>query len=306
MEHREMKKENVAARKVSFRVLKENPIAMVGSVIILIIVLASLLVPYLDLPDPVALDLSNRLKPPSADHPFGTDNYGRDVLSRVLWGGRISLLVGILSVALSSIVGVTLGLISGYSGKFIDVIIMRITDILLSFPALLLAMAICAALGSTLWNVIIAIAVVTVPRFSRLVRGSTISVREEDFVEAARALGQRPAKIIVFHILPNVLSPILVLVTLWIPAAIITEASLSFLGLGVMPPTPTWGNMIGEGRAYLQNAPWIAMFSGIAIVLVVLGFNFVGDAVRDAFDPRLKGEREMGRGLKQGGGVEEY
>jgi len=151
-------------------------------------------------------------------------------------------------------------------------------------------MAICAAMGSSLWNVIIAISIVTVPRFSRLVRGSTLSVKEADFVEAARALGQSRAKIIFFHVLPNVFSPILVMATLWIPAAIITEASLSFLGLGIMPPTPTWGNIINEGKSYLQNAPWIS------IVLVVMAFNFVGDAVRDAFDPRLKGEREVGRG----------
>ena len=199
-------------------------------------------------------------------------------------------------MALASIIGVTVGLISGYFGKFLDVVIMRVTDILLSFPALLLAMAICAAIGSSLWNVIIAISIVSVPRLSRLVRGSTLSVKEEDFVEAARALGQKPVKIIFFHILPNILSPILVMVTLWIPAAIMTEASLSFLGLGVMPPTPTWGNIISEGKSYLQNAPWIAVFPGIAIILVVLAFNFVGDAVRDALDPRLKGEREAGRG----------
>jgi peptide/nickel transport system permease protein len=173
---------------------------------------------------------------------------------------------------------------------------MRLTDIVLSFPALLLAMAICAAMGSTLWNVIVAISLVTVPRFSRLVRGSTLSVKEADFVEAARALGQSRRKIIFKHILPNILSPILVMATLWIPAAIITEASLSFLGLGVMPPTPTWGNIISDGKSYLQNAPWISLFSGIVIVLVVMAFNFVGDAVRDAFDPRLKGEREIGRG----------
>ncbi len=290
------RKEAKRRRRIFFHFLKENPFAMVGSIVILIIVVTSLLVPYLPLQNPVALDLPNRFKPPSAEHLFGTDNYGRDVLSRVIWGGRISLLVGIFSVAIATLVGVALGLISGYFGKVADVVIMRITDVLLSFPALLLAMAICAALGSSLWNVTIAIAVVTVPRFSRLVRGSTISVKEEDFVEAARALGQRPAKIILFHILPNILSPILVMVTLWIPAAIITEASLSFLGLGVMPPTPTWGNMIGEGKSYLQNAPWIAIFSGIAIVLIVLAFNFVGDAARDAFDPRLKGEREVGRG----------
>ncbi|MDB4444173.1 ABC transporter permease [bacterium] len=288
--------EKTGTRKEFFRFMKENPFALLGSVLILIVILTSIFVPYLPTRDPVLVDLPNRLKPPSTEHLFGTDIYGRDVFSRVLWGGRISMLVGVLSVALSSLVGVVLGLISGYYGKILDIVIMRITDILLSFPALLLAMAICAALGSSLWNVIIAISIVAVPRFARLVRGSTLSVREEDFVEAARALGQKPIKIIVFHILPNVISPILVMVTLSIPAAIITEASLSFLGLGVMPPTPTWGNMISEGKMYLQNAPWIAIFSGTAIVLVVLAFNFVGDAARDAFDPRLRGEREEERG----------
>jgi peptide/nickel transport system permease protein len=281
---------------VFFGFLKENPLALFGSVVILVSIVSSGIVPLLPIQDPLYQDLPNRLKPPSADHLFGTDNYGRDVLSRLLWGGKVSLLVGIFSVAIGSFIGVILGIISGYCGKIIDALIMRITDILLSFPALLLAMAICAAIGSSLWNVIIAIAIVSVPRFSRLVRGSTLSVKEMDFVEAARALGQNPVKIIFFHILPNVFSPILVLATLWIPAAIITEASLSFLGLGVMPPTPTWGNMISEGKSYMINAPWISIFSGAAIVLVVMSFNFVGDAVRDAFDPRLKGEREVGRG----------
>lgn len=283
-------------RKTVFRFLKNNPLALFGTAVILVSVFLSVTVPFLPIQDPIYQDLPNRLKPPSLQHIFGTDNYGRDVFSRVIWGGRISLLVGIFSVAIGSLIGVTLGIISGYFRKYVDVVIMRITDILLSFPALLLAMAICAAIGSSLWNVIVAISVVTVPRFSRLVRGSTLAVKEADFVEAARALGQNPVKIIFFHVLPNVLSPILVLATLWIPAAIITEASLSFLGLGIMPPTPTWGNIISEGKSYLQNAPWISIFSGISIVLVVMAFNFVGDAVRDAFDPRLKGEREVGRG----------
>jgi peptide/nickel transport system permease protein len=275
---------------------KNNPLPFFGTVVIFISVFLSLSVSFLPIQDPIHQDLPNRLKAPSPQHFFGTDNYGRDVFSRVIWGGRISLLVGIFSVAIGSLIGVTLGIISGYFGKYVDVVIMRITDILLAFPALLLAMAICAAIGSSLWNVIVAISIVTVPRFSRLVRGSTLAIKEVDFVEAARALGQNPVKIIFFHVLPNVLSPIIVLATLWIPAAIITEASLSFLGLGIMPPTPTWGNMISEGKSYLQYAPWISIFSGISIVLVVMAFNFVGDAVRDAFDPRLRGEREIGRG----------
>lgn len=297
MEERKLKPaKKRSLRKGIFRFLRGNPLAFLGTIVIFISVFLSLSASFLPIQDPIQQDLPNRLKAPSAQHIFGTDNYGRDVLSRVIWGGRISLLVGILSVVIGSLIGVTLGIISGYFGKYIDMLVMRITDILLSFPALLLAMAICAAIGSSLWNVVIAISIVTVPRFSRLVRGATLAIKEVDFVEAARALGQNPVKIILFHVLPNVLSPILVLATLWIPAAIITESSLSFLGLGIMPPTPTWGNIISEGKSYLQNAPWISIFSGISIVLVVMAFNFVGDAVRDAFDPRLKGEREVGRG----------
>lgn len=275
---------------------KRNPIALFGAIIIVISAFLSIAAPILPIPDPVHQDLPNRLKPPSYENLFGTDNYGRDVLSRVIWGGRVSLLVGIISVLIGSVIGIAMGIIAGYVGKYVDVIIMRITDILLSFPALLLALAICAALGSSIWNVIIAISIVTVPRFSRVVRGSTLSIKEVEFVQAAKALGQNHFKIIVRHILPNVLSPILVLATLWIPAAIITEASLSFLGLGVMPPTPTWGNIISDGKSFLQDAPWISIFSGICIVVVVMAFNFVGDALRDALDPRLKGEREIGRG----------
>ena len=296
MEEKQFRERRTGLKISVIRFLKNNPLAFFGTVVIVVSIFLSAAVPFLPIQDPIHQDLPNRLKPPSVQHPFGTDNYGRDVLSRVIWGGRISLLVGIFSVAIGSLIGITLGVISGYFRKYVDVVIMRITDILLSFPALLLAMAICAAIGSSLWNVIVAISIVTVPRFSRLVRGSTLSIKEVDFVEAARALGQSPVKIIFFHVFPNVLSPILVLATLWIPAAIITEASLSFLGLGVMPPTPTWGNIISEGKSYLQDAPWISIFSGISIVLVVMAFNFVGDAVRDAFDPRLKGEREVGRG----------
>ncbi len=279
-----------------FHFLKQNPLALFGTVVILISVLSSVLVPILPLQDPLYQDVTKRLSAPSAEHLFGTDNFGRDVLSRVIWGGRVSLLVGVLSVIIGSLIGIIMGIISGYFGRYVDVVIMRITDILLAFPALLLAMAICTAVGSSLWNVIIAISIVTIPRFSRLVRGSTLSVKEADFVEAARAVGQNKTKIIFLHILPNVFSPVMVLATLWIPAAIITEASLSFLGLGVMPPTPTWGNIVNDGKSYLQNAPWISLFSGSIIVLVVMAFNFIGDAVRDAFDPRLKGEREIGRG----------
>lgn len=279
-----------------WRFLKKNPMAFFGVVVILISVLTAILVPILPLQDPLSQDLSGRLKGPSQDHLLGTDNFGRDVFSRLLWAGRISLLVGLLSVGIGSLIGVTLGIMAGYFGKILDTLIMRFTDILLSFPALLLAMAICAAIGASLWNVVIAISIVTIPRFSRLVRGSTLSVKEMEYVEASRSLGQGSGKIIFMHILPNVLSPILVLATLWIPAAIITEASLSFLGLGVTPPTPTWGNMINEGKAFLTSAPWISMFSGLAIVLVVMAFNFLGDAIRDAVDPRLKGEREVGRG----------
>lgn len=284
-----------------WRFLTRNPLAFFGVVVIAVSVAVALLAPMLPIPDPLHQDLASRLKGPSAEHWLGTDNFGRDVLSRVIWGGRVSLFVGIISVAIGALVGVALGISSGYFGKGVDAVIMRITDILLSFPPLLLALAICAAMGSSLWNVIVAISIVSVPRFSRLARVSALSVKELEFVEAARALGQSSMKIIAFHVFPNVLSPLLVLATLWIPGAIITEASLSFLGLGVMPPTATWGNMISEGKSYVKNAPWIAMGSGLAIVLVVMAFNFVGDTVRDAFDPRLKGERDLVRNSTQGG-----
>lgn len=284
-----------------WRFLARNPLAFFGVAIIAVSVALALLAPTLPIQDPLHQDLASRLKGPNAQHWLGTDNFGRDVLSRVVWGGRVSLFVGIISVAIGALAGVALGVNSGYFGKGVDAVIMRITDILLSFPPLLLALAICAAMGSSLWNVIVAISIVSVPRFSRLARVSVLSVKELEFVEAARALGQSSMKIIAFHVLPNVLSPLLVLATLWIPGAIITEASLSFLGLGVMPPTATWGNMISEGKSYVKNAPWIAMGSGLAIVLVVMAFNFVGDTVRDAFDPRLKGERDLGRNFTQGG-----
>ncbi|RPJ37216.1 MAG: ABC transporter permease [Deltaproteobacteria bacterium] len=282
--------------RVLFQFFKENPLALAGAVVILLSVLVSILAPLLPIQDPLSQNLANRYQPPNAQNLFGTDDFGRDVLSRVIWGGRVSLLVGILSTLIGAVIGVFMGIVAGYFGKIVDSVIMRVSDVLLSFPALLLALAICAALGSSLWNVTIAIAIVTIPRFSTLVRGTTLSVKETDFVEAARALGQNSAKILWFHIFPNVLSPIIVLTTLWIPAAIITEAALSFLGLGVMPPTPTWGNIISDGKSYLENAPWISLFGGGVTVLVVMAFNFVGDAARDALDPRLKGEREVRRG----------
>jgi peptide/nickel transport system permease protein len=280
----------------SARFFKENPLAFFGAVIIVVSAISSFSAPLLPIQDPIHQNLPDRLKAPGVSNFLGTDNYGRDIFSRVIWGGRVSLLVGIISVLVGATIGIAMGVVSGYVGGFLDALIMRITDILLSFPALLLALAICAALGSSISNVIVAISIVTVPRFSRLVRGSTLSAKQAEFVEAARALGQTHVMIIVRHILPNVLSPILVMATLWIPAAIITEASLSFLGLGVMPPTPTWGNIINDGKSYLQIAPWISIFPGLWTVLVVMAFNFVGDALRDALDPRLKGEREVGRG----------
>jgi peptide/nickel transport system permease protein len=290
----------VGARPL-WRFLTRNPLAFFGVAVIAVSIAVALLAPMLPIPDPLNQDLPGRLRAPSAQHWLGTDNFGRDVLSRVVWGGRVSLFVGILSVAIGALVGIALGINSGFFGRRVDQVIMRITDILLSFPPLLLALAICAAMGSSLGNVIVAISIVSVPRFARLVRGSALSVKELEFVEAARALGQGSMKIIALHVLPNVLSPLLVLATLWIPGAILTEASLSFLGLGVMPPTPTWGNIISEGKSYVKSAPWIAMFSGLAIVLVVMAFNFVGDAVRDAFDPRLRGEGDLAQRSAQGG-----
>jgi ABC-type dipeptide/oligopeptide/nickel transport system permease subunit len=232
------------------------------------------------------------LKGPGAieRHVLGTDEFGRDILSRIIWGARISLEVGLASVLLGCLLGVPLGIYAGYRGAWAEVAIMRATDMLMAFPTLLLALIIVTALGGTLVNEILAIGVALTPNFVRLARSLTLTIREHDYVMAARALGGGQLRVMARHVFPNALYALVVVATLYIATAIRTEASLSFLGLGIPPPTPSWGNILSEGRQYIKCCPWITTFSGLAIMMAVLAFNLVGDALRDLLDPRLKGE----------------
>jgi peptide/nickel transport system permease protein len=243
---------------------------------------ASLLAPY----DPIATSWTLVRKPPSALHWFGTDDLGRDILSRVIYGTRASMLAGAISVGIAFGVGVPIGLLSGYRGGFIDALISRITDAMLACPFLILAIALAAFLGPSLSNAMIAIGISTTPIFVRLTRGQTLNVRVEDYVEAARAVGTPPWRIALMHIVPNIMPALLVQATLSIAAAIIAEAALSFLGLGQQPPLPSWGSMLNAAQRFLTTAPWMAIWPGLGIFLVVLSFNLVGDGLRDALDPR--------------------
>ena len=247
-------------------------------------VLAPLITPY----DPAMQSWSAIRRPPSLAHWFGTDESGRDMLSRVVYGGRASLLAGVVSVAIALGLGVPVGLLAGYGGKWIDAVIGRVADAMLAVPFLILAIALAAFLGPSLQNAMIAIGLSTTPIFVRLTRGQVLAVKVEDFVEAARAVGNPPARIAIRHILPNILPALIVQATLSIATAIIAEASLSFLGLGQQPPAPSWGSMLNTAQRFLTNAPWMAVWPGLAIFLVVLSFNLLGDALRDGLDPRQR------------------
>jgi peptide/nickel transport system permease protein len=261
--------------------------ALFGAIVLVVVLLMAVFAPILAPYDPLKQDLSNLLAPPNAQHVFGTDNNGRDVLSRVIWGTRVSLIAGLVSVALAAVVGCSLGLAAGYWGGQVDGVLMRLIDAVLSFPALVLALALGAVLGAGLGGVLIALGVVYTPTFARLMRGQVLTVRTRDYVQAARVLGGADWWILLRHILPNASTPIVVQASLSVGFAILAEASLSFLGLGVQPPEPSWGSMINTGRGYLQQAPWMVFGPGAALFITVLGLNFVGDAVRDALDPRL-------------------
>jgi peptide/nickel transport system permease protein len=279
----------VLARRPESRVWKKfraHRGAMVGGAIVAFFVLVAFLAPVLPIADPVATDWGAIRQPPSAAHWFGTDELGRDLLSRMVWGARASLLAGVVSVAIAVLLGVPFGLLAGYFGGWTDAAVSRVAEALLAAPFLILAIALAAFLGPSLTNAMIAIGVSATPIFIRLTRGQVFSVRTEDYVEGARAIGLGHLAIITRYILPNVLPPILVQATLTIATAIITEASLSFLGLGQQPPAPSWGSMLNVAKNFLEQAPWMALFPGIAIFLVVLGFNLLGDGLRDALDPR--------------------
>lgn len=263
-----------------------NRAAVVGVVVVAAFVIAALLAPYIAPYDPLKANFLAIRKPPSAAFLLGTDELGRDILSRLLWGARASLMAGCISVAIAMALGVPLGLMAGYFGGFVDAVISRIAEAMLSCPFLVLAIALGAFLGPSLGNAMIAIGLSAMPIFVRLTRGQVIAVRAEDYIEGARAIGLPDRWIILRYVLPNVLSPIVVQATLAIAAAIIAEASLSFLGLGQQPPAPSWGAMLNAAKNYLEQAPWMSLSPGIAIFLTVLGFNLLGDGLRDSLDPR--------------------
>ena len=264
-----------------------NKAACFGGILIFIFVMSSVLAPVFYSKDPNAQDIRHALEPPSLKQPLGTDELGRSILARIIFGGRISLAISLSSVALALVFGVPFGLISGYFGGKIDFIIQRITDVMLSFPPFLLALALVSVLGVGLKNTIISVGIAGLPHTIRITRGCVLSIREQVYVEAARAVGTRDRIILFRHILPNVMVPIIVNATLFFGMAIIFAAGLGFLGVGVQPPNPEWGTMLGSGRSLLFAAPHVATFPGIAIFLAVLGFNLLGDGLRDALDPRL-------------------
>jgi peptide/nickel transport system permease protein len=270
----------------AWRKLKANKGALVGLAIIAFFTILAIIAPLLPIPDPIATSWSAIRKAPSAAHWFGTDDLGRDILSRMIWGAQASLMAGVFSVAIAVLIGVPFGLVSGYFGGWIDMVISRITEAFLAMPFLITAIALAAFLGPSLTNAMIAIGLSAMPIFVRLTRGQVLAVKTEEYIEGARSIGLRHFSIITRYILPNVLAPILVQATLTIATAIIAEASLSFLGLGQQPPAPSWGSMLNVAKNFLSQAPWMAMWPGIAIFLVVIGFNLLGDGLRDALDPR--------------------
>jgi peptide/nickel transport system permease protein len=276
------------------RRLTANRLALLGLVIILLLTLAAVLAPWIAPRDPYQQVSTEAMQPPSRHHLFGTDNVGRDILSRVIYGARVSLFVGVMSMILASAVGIPLGLNAGYFGGLRDTVTMRAMDTLLAFPALLLAIFIVAVLGPSLSNSILAIGIIYVPSFARLTRANVLSLREKEFVEAARCVGASHRWIMQQCILPNCASSLIVQFTLGVGYAMLIEAGLSFLGLGVQPPTPAWGQMVGLARNFITIAPWLIAFPGLAIFIAVLAFNFLGDGLREATDPRLRGARLRG------------
>lgn len=276
------------AFKTFMRRLMKNKAAIVGGLIILFIILVGILGPFLVKTDPNAQDLINKLQKPSKEHWFGTDNFGRDIFSRIVHGTKLTLTVGFLSVLIGGVIGVILGIVAGYYGGALDTITMRVMDVLLAFPGILLALAIVSVLGGSLVNVIIAVSIFSVPAFARIVRGSTLQVKKLEYIDAVRALGASDTRIIFKHILPNILSPIIVQATMRVATAILTASGLAFLGLGAQPPTPEWGAMLSDGRTYMHNASHMVMIPGVMIVIVVLAFNIFGDGLRDALDPKMK------------------
>lgn len=269
-----------------WRQFHKQRLGLIGGGILSMLLLMALLAPVLAPYDPLAQDLYQRLQPPSTDHWFGTDDFGRDILSRIVYGSRISLRIGLIAISLALTGGTLFGLVAGYRGGMVDMLIMRSMDLMLAFPSILLAIAIVAVIGPGIENAILAVSIVLVPQFARLVRSSVLTVREATYVEAARALGATESRLLFYSILPNCTAPLIVQTTLGMGTAILDAAGLSFLGLGAQPPVPEWGAMLSGGRELLLRAPWVMTFPGLAIFAVVLGLNLFGDGLRDALDPK--------------------
>lgn len=274
--------------KEAWRTFKKSKSALLGTAIVIFFFLLAIIGPFVAPQGPNDQNLSIRLQSPSSDFWFGTDDLGRDVLSRILHGAKLSLTVGLSSVLMSAVVGSFLGIIAGYYGRWVDTIISRVFDIMLAFPSILLAIAIVSVLGPSLQNALIAIAIINIPNFGRLIRSRVITIKEEEYIHAARAIGMKNSRILWRHILPNAMTPILVQGTLAIATAIIEAAALGFLGLGAEQSVPEWGKMLADSRMFLLNAPWAMIFPGVAIMLTVIGFNLMGDGLRDALDPKMK------------------
>ena len=272
------------------RFIRTHPATSLGILLCALVVAGAVLAPWIAPYDPNDQNIVDRFQPPSGDYWLGTDLYGRDVLSRILWGAQISLLVAVTSIAAAIVIGGTIGMVSGYVGGRVDLLIMQVMDVLLSFPSLILGLIVVALLGPDLVNMVFAIALTAIAPFARIARAPVLSLKEQTFVEAGRALGFSHTRILFVHVLPNIMSEVLVMGSLWMATAVRTEASLSFIGLGVKPPTATWGSMMREGFENILDAPWLAFWPGIAILILVLGLNMVGDGLRDATDPRLRGE----------------
>jgi peptide/nickel transport system permease protein len=288
-QHVQLEEEKVISPwKDAWRSFRKNKLALVGLGIVVFFIIVALCADFLAPEGMNEQKLESRLLPPSSEYWLGTDDFGRDILSRLIYGARISLWVGFFSVLGSVIIGSLLGIIAGYYGRWVDTLISRFFDILLAFPSILLAIAIVAVLGPSLRNALIAIATINIPNFGRLVRSKVLSLKEEEYIMAAKAIGMSDARILFRHVLPNSLAPIIVQGTLAIATAIIEAAALGFLGLGAQAPTPEWGKMLADSKEFIIQAPWTVVFPGLAIMLTVLGFNLLGDGLRDALDPRMK------------------
>jgi len=290
LEAQRRRRNAVSVARWAARFVRRKPLGAVGGAILLLVIVVAIAAPYIAPSDPLALRAAHRFEPPGAGFLLGTDKFGRDILSRVIFGARISLWVGIVSVGIGAGLGSVIGVISGYAGGRADLLVQRAMDAILAFPTLILAITITAALGISTTNTMLAIGIVMIPQVSRVVRSTTLAVKGNQFIEAARAVGCGHLRIVLQHVAPNVAAPVIIIATGGLGSAILTEASLSFLGLGTPPPTASWGaDLSGLGREYFERAPWMAIFPGVAITLVVLGFNLLGDALRDIMDPRLRG-----------------